>query len=984
MTSVALGAAFLTIAIALPFGIDAGAAQAPSSRGGLSASDGYTTTAKLPSGSISHVWLIILENKSYNAEFSGVNDDTYLWQTLPAEGALLQNYYGTGHTSMDNYITLASGQAPSNDVQSDCSNVNSQFASDTGIAAGGTDGIVTGKKVGGDNNGWFYGQAVSKLGANSPIGTNATNTNGCTFPQDVVTLFDQFNLAGVTWKGYAQDLGGAQQIGSTTFENNSVPGRDSGECGAPGNPDGAPENPASNPTYLSGKEGYPVASNLVSSTATGGSSTTLVGSLGWTTNAYTGDEVIITGGAGAGEYGTIASNTASTLTLSGAGFNAAPGTSGVSAPNSTSTYIVGVADTTAYTAASLVSGAGSGSGPDGQPYSNNNPEYTDQYVAKHFPFAWFESLSGVATANNKPLTKPANGGTNCDANHIANLDSPSDGLVRDLENNTVPNFSWITPDNCSDGHDSSCKGNNLSGAFGLNSDGTVDLNDPIYSPATTAGANCTPSCSQIPSNDPEATTPRNYTGGTYAGDLFLAYYVPLIERSKAFAHGLIDVTFDEGEPSFVYGGNTFNDIPTTGPSGGYNQPSSGTGTSGPSGKGPEDNGSAAVNYPTSPALAPNDTLTYGKAGTSAPGADSPYGADDLFADSAGESIYTPSEHGRATITAEHSEPTGPNSPLATDVNGNQLDPGPGFNLDIDRPTPCPSGVATGTNGCVAGLVIGDGGTTSSATRTDTVANNASSVTDNTIQATDTGREIVAATVAGTSVSVGSAGYDGAFQVGGAALKSGDAVYVGDVTQSGPLFPTTSGGAVTAGSFELVDDAGNLVTPTGTMTNVTLSGECQPATSSGIASTCAGNETPDPLFDATDATTGGGDTGSVLISPYIKPGTVSTVAYNHYSWLRTMEDLFDVRSCAKNITLTAGTVCGGLDRKGHLGYAAQVDLADFGSDIFTAPKGNGFPRPHVSGLTSEVTLAAALPLPGMGLIGGFVLVRRRRPRGGASS
>ena len=51
----------------------------------------------------------------------------------------------------------------------------------------------------------------------------------------------------------------------------------------------------------------------------------------------------------------------------------------------------------------------------------------------------------------------------------------------------------------------------------------------------------------------------------------------------------------------------------------------------------------------------------------------------------------------------------------------------------------------------------------------------------------------------------------------------------------------------------------------------------------------------PLYDATDPTPGGGDTGSVLISPYITPGTVSTTYYNHYSWLRTMEDLFNVSS-----------------------------------------------------------------------------------------
>ncbi|HTW97648.1 MAG TPA: hypothetical protein VMD59_02665, partial [Acidimicrobiales bacterium] len=545
-----------------------------SNLGGLSASDGYTTTADLAPGSITHVWLIILENKSYNSEFSGVNDDTYLWQTLPSEGALLQNYHGTGHTSMDNYITLASGQAPQYDVQSDCSDVDTQFSSNNGIPAGATGGIVdTGSSVGGDSN-WTYGQAVSDFGPNHPIANSATSTNGCTYPTEVATLFNQFNQAGVTWKGYAQDLGGAQRVGSTSFNSTTVPGReDLSVCGGPGNPDESQENPVSNPTYLSGSGGFPVGGNLVSSTATSGSTTSLTDTTqSWTANQYAGDEVVVTGGTGSDEYGTITANTTDSLTTT---FHALPGST-LTGPGAGSSYVIGVVDTSTYTAASLV--AGSGTGPDGQAYSANNPEYSDQYVAKHFPFPWFESLTGDGASSTTALNEPADGGTNCDANHIANLDSPADGLVHDLVDDTVPNFSWITPDNCSDGHDSSCKGNNLSGAFGTNADGTIDLNDPIYSPATTAGANCTPNCSQIPSYDPEATTPRNYTGGTYSADLFLAYYVPLIEHSTAFQHGLIDITFDEGEPSFLYGGNTFNNIPTTGPTGGYNQPKSGDGT----------------------------------------------------------------------------------------------------------------------------------------------------------------------------------------------------------------------------------------------------------------------------------------------------------------------------------------------------------------------------------------------------------------------
>jgi hypothetical protein len=41
-----------------------------------------------------------------------------------------------------------------------------------------------------------------------------------------------------------------------------------------------------------------------------------------------------------------------------------------------------------------------------------------------------------------------------------------------------------------------------------------------------------------------------------------------------------------------------------------------------------------------------------------------------------------------------------------------------------------------------------------------------------------------------------------------------------------------------------------------------------------------------------------------------------------------------RPC-KDTVLVAGSVCGGLDGEGHIGYAAQAGLADFGPDVFTA-------------------------------------------------
>ncbi len=58
-------------------------------------------------------------------------------------------------------------------------------------------------------------------------------------------------------------------------------------------------------------------------------------------------------------------------------------------------------------------------------------------------------------------------------------------------------------------------------------------------------------------------------------------------------------------------------------------------------------------------------------------------------------------------------------------------------------------------------------------------------------------------------------------------------------------------------------------------------------------------------------------------------------YNHYSWLRTMEDLFQVDKGHSDSAIPggAGSVSRGLDGKGHIGFAAQPDLRTFGSDIF---------------------------------------------------
>jgi len=659
LTAASIGALVLPAAALVPVAA-ANAAAAPHHNSHSPGPDGLG----IRPGKIKHVWLIILENKSYDATFTGLNNNTYLWKTLPAQGVLLKNYYGTGHFSLDNYISMVSGQATEPDTQADCP-LYDQFS-------GSVD--TTGSLWTNPN----YGQAVSAQGPNAAAGTN-----GCVYPSSVQTLFNQFDAAGVSWKGYAQDLGNPDASG---------PVHDAGVqyCGAP--------------------------------------------------------------------YAT-------------------PGATGSTAqPN---------------------------------PGSANA---TDQYVPKHFPFPWFDSILQSG---------------DCNAEHIANLFDPTNGLYHDLQSvATTPEFSWISPNNCSDAHDAVCHGNNLSGGF----------SDP---------------------NTPNA--PVNYTGGLYAADLFLEHVVPEIEQSPAFKDGgLIDITFDEAFPPFTYTGNSFAN-------------------------------SAIV---------------------------SPNAAASIASDSAAETLF-----GHRV----HWEPTGPNTPLARDASGNELYPGPGDNAFVDRPSNCVSQTVPAQP---AGTCLLGGGSPVPGPRTDagaTAPAGSSTIADKSAVATDVGRSVT-----GTGIPAGA--------------------FVGQVTDT-PVTataPSQGGGFVDTGSFTLVDGSGNPVLTTAAVSGVTL-GARTPST--------------DPLFSATGATTGGGDTGSVLISPYIKPGTVSTRFYNHYSWLRTMEDLFSV-----------GKAAPGLDGHGHLGYAAQPGLAPFGTDVFNSPFGDG---QHHNGPGHRPVAAALAGLVIVGALPGVGAWRRRR-------
>jgi phospholipase C len=132
----------------------------------LAGSTGAAPTAHPP---VKHVFVIVLENESYASTFGDPAADPYLARTLPAKGALLTQYYGTGHESNDNYISMVSGQGPNPQTQGDCQIYD--------------DFVGTGPTA-------LNGQAVGQ---------------GCVYPESVQTIGNQLTENGLTWKGYMQD-----------------------------------------------------------------------------------------------------------------------------------------------------------------------------------------------------------------------------------------------------------------------------------------------------------------------------------------------------------------------------------------------------------------------------------------------------------------------------------------------------------------------------------------------------------------------------------------------------------------------------------------------------------------------------------------------------------------------------------------------------------------------------------------------------------
>ena len=147
-----------------------------------------STPAALPQ--LNHIFIVTLENENAADTFGPNTQAPYLAHTLTSRGAFVPNYYGIGHLSLDNYIAMVSGQAPSLQTQADCQGYTNFLP---GLPAA---------------NGQFVGQ-------------------GCVFPPGVQNIATQLEGNGWTWKGYMQDMANSAPAQPASCRHPAINSQDS-------------------------------------------------------------------------------------------------------------------------------------------------------------------------------------------------------------------------------------------------------------------------------------------------------------------------------------------------------------------------------------------------------------------------------------------------------------------------------------------------------------------------------------------------------------------------------------------------------------------------------------------------------------------------------------------------------------------------------------------------------------------------------------
>jgi phosphatidylinositol-3-phosphatase len=148
---------------------------------------------------IKHVFLIVLADHGFEESFGKASPAPYLAEELPAKGELLSNYYSVATSGLANEIALLSGQGPTLETAADCSNYTDVVPGTTGL-----DEQVEG--------------------------------NGCVYPAGTQTLPGQLAAAGLTWKGYVEDIATGAPEGSATCRHPLLGAADANQAPLPGSP----------------------------------------------------------------------------------------------------------------------------------------------------------------------------------------------------------------------------------------------------------------------------------------------------------------------------------------------------------------------------------------------------------------------------------------------------------------------------------------------------------------------------------------------------------------------------------------------------------------------------------------------------------------------------------------------------------------------------------------------------------------------------
>ncbi len=133
---------------------------------------------------IEHVFVIVLENKSFDETYGPDSPAVYLRDTLVPQGQLLTHFYGTSHASTGNYISLLGAQAPNPASHGDCA---------------------------------VFAQWTPFNPAQPVLDYGQANGAGCMYPANIPTLVDEMDayslihagkkgFKGYTWRGWMQDM----------------------------------------------------------------------------------------------------------------------------------------------------------------------------------------------------------------------------------------------------------------------------------------------------------------------------------------------------------------------------------------------------------------------------------------------------------------------------------------------------------------------------------------------------------------------------------------------------------------------------------------------------------------------------------------------------------------------------------------------------------------------------------------------------------